>query len=763
VTAYICAAAVCAAATAVGRAICGRNGPWCWAAPAVGLAALTLVALLAVRLPGHGATAAVAVAATTAAAAVALFRRRAGLRPLLEAIPIAALVLAICSLAFIANDRIGELGAWINADLSVHMAQAEALGSGGARVTSAGYPNGPHALAAALGAGLGADPPAAFTALLLATPALTALTALAALRESAWYLRAPAAALTALAYLPVSYLAQGAFKEPMVALFFLGFLLVLRDWRRPGVADVRRALALALTAAGGVAVFGVVALAWPAAALTWLAILEPAARRRIAPRRWLRSRTVVALVGATALALGAALVVGAWDFFEEGPGRYIGADDPGGNFSGQLNPLEALGVWRQPDFRTRMVDPLLHPGVLLACVVVGYGVFWCWRRGERVLLAGALAGLSVYLVALPLTLAYFSGKALTVAAVPLTLVAVKSLTATATPSLAGRGRWLAVAATAALAAYVTVAGASSALALRAAHVRPPQRGPDLAAFRPLVNGELTLYLGRDNFAPWELRGAVLRGFQSYDTPLGAGIDAPPRKAATDAPLPAADSDSVDALLLAVARFLITPRTPYASEPPANYRPIRRTPWHVLWERRGPTRLRRILAEGDAPGKTLDCQTASGRRLAAARGVAYVRPAPVAGRARAWRAPGGSAAGGHVESGGSRAQTLELTPGTWDISLRYYSDVPLRLRADTLETTMPPYITDESTFASAGRVDWRGGPLAVTVRVPARRRVETVRTARLGTVVATRVDEPGRLVALAAACGRYVDWYRLEAD
>ena len=121
------------------------------------------------------------------------------------------------------------------------------------------------------------------------------------------------------------------------------------------------------------------------------------------------------------------------------------------------------------------------------------------------------------------------------------------------------------------------------------------------------------------------------------------------------------------------------------------------------------------------------------------------------------------AGGPVENGGSREQTLELAPGTWDISLRYYSDVPLRLRAETLETTLPPYVADESSFASAGRIAWRGGPLTVTVSVPARRRVETVRTARLGTLVATRVDEPGRLVQLARACGRYVDWYRLEAD
>ncbi len=189
----------------------------------------------------------------------------------------------------------------------------------------------------------------------------------------------------------------------------------------------------------------------------------------------------------------------------------------------------------------------------------------------------------------------------------------------------------------------------------------------------------------------------------------------------------------------------------------------RTRWHVLWERRGATRLRRVLAEGDAPGRMLDCGTARGRRLAGARGVAYVRPAPVVARAGAWRPTDGSAGSGYVTNGESREQVLQLPPGTWDLSMRYFSDLPLSLSAGTLQTTLPAYVSDESTFASAGALRWRGGPLTVTVGVPARRRVETLRVARLGMLAATRVDEPGRVVPLADACGRYVDWYRFDRD
>ena len=53
---------------------------------------------------------------------------------------------------------------------------------------------------------------------------------------------------------------------------------------------------------------------------------------------------------------------------------------------------------------------------------------------------------------------------------------------------------------------------------------------------------------------------------------------------------------------------------------------------------------------------------------------------------------------------------------------------------------------------------RGGPLTVTVELPARKRLAVERTAQLGTLVATRAGERGRTVPLARACGRYVDWY-----
>ena len=405
--------------------------------------------------------------------------------------------------------------------------------------------------------------------------------------------------------------------------------------------------------------------------------------------------------------------------------------------------------------------------MLLACLVVAFGLVWCWRRRDWALLAGALGGLSVYAAVRPFAAAYFNGKALAVVAPLLTLVALKALADVASERAPAQRRWVPAAAAALLGLYLIVGGASSALALRGARVRPSDRGQDLAAFRHVVAGQPTLYFGRDNFAPWELRGASLRGFQSYDTPLGTGVPEEPSKSKADANLPAADVDSVDPAFLDFFTYLITPRTAYASQMPDNIRPIARTRWDVLWKRVSGTLPRHHLAEGEAPGKVLDCRTASGRRLADSGGVAYVRPEPVVPGRALWRTATGEAPASGLSweavNGESRTQVLQLPAGTWDISLRWFSDVPLRLSAGPLHTTLPAYINDDVTFASAGRVTSDGGPLTVRVDVPPRRRLATLRTVRLGTVAATRVDEPGRLVPLARACGKYVDWYRLRRE
>lgn len=761
-SAYLIALGLSLASVGCGAAICGSGGSWSWAAPPVGLAALTIIALVAIRLPGHGTTAAVAIGLALVASMISIRRRHVPLRPALVGVPVAAAVTAACSIPFLANDVMGELGASVLDDLIFHLGQADAmrtLGSG-ADVIAAGYPTGPHAIVAALADGTGAGISNTFTGLLIAVPVVTALTALALL-EGRWYVRALGASLTGLPYLASGYFAQGAFKELMMALFFLGFVVVLRDVHRSRALEARSAIALVLIAAGGVAAFGTAALVWPAAALAWLAGLELATRRRAILGGWPLRRAGVVFGGAVVAAAALALTAWSGDFFDSGPGQFLTKTGTGGNYVGQLNPLEALGVWPNPDFRYSAAGRAMFvPGVAIAVAAVLYGALWCWRRREWALLAGGAAAVSVYLVARPLTLAYFSGKALMIAAPMLTLIGLTALTA------AGSERNPAIRrlAAALVVAFVALSGYSSALALRGAYVRPSERGPDLAAFRSVVDGERALYLGRDNYAGWELRGADLWGFAEYSTPLQTSVSERPAKSAGDQDRPAVDADSVDPGFMDGFRYLITPRTAYASRPPVNYRRIRKTPWHELWERSGPTQPRWSLDEGEAPGAVLDCRRREMRRLAQLPGMAFTRSTPVTGRVDAWRAPGGArpTTPGATQSGGRLVQRLGLPPGSWNISFRYFSTVPVHFRAGSLKRELPAYMGDRSSFVTLGRITSRGGGVPVEVKIPERKPIAIVRTVLLGTVAATRTGDRGHRVPLRRACGKYVDWFTFEA-
>src|SRR5258708_4520311 len=105
------AALICLGSLAVGQgllALCGARR-WSWLAPPVGVAALILLAVPALHVPGRAATAAVAMLLATLCGIV-LWARRPEHRPPLDgvvaAIPVALLVLV----PFIASGRAGTLG-----------------------------------------------------------------------------------------------------------------------------------------------------------------------------------------------------------------------------------------------------------------------------------------------------------------------------------------------------------------------------------------------------------------------------------------------------------------------------------------------------------------------------------------------------------------------------------------------------------------------------------------------------------------------------
>src|SRR4029453_4628757 len=202
---YIAAGLICAASILAGRAIfaaIGREG-WTFLEPAVGLAAVLTVAGFLARFPGHADTATVGIVALLLASLVAL-RLPYDLRGVAIGIPVALLILAVASIPFAISGRYGLFGVGFNNDLGLHLAWTEWLRDGLGPSPQAGYPLGPHALAAAISILTGIDPGKAFTGFLLAIAVITGWTGLAVMRELRPGRRLLGAALVALPYLAAS-------------------------------------------------------------------------------------------------------------------------------------------------------------------------------------------------------------------------------------------------------------------------------------------------------------------------------------------------------------------------------------------------------------------------------------------------------------------------------------------------------------------------------------------------------------------------------
>ena len=143
-----------------------------------------------------------------------------------------SLVALVLSIPFAVSGRWGIIGVGFNNDLGLHLAWAEWLRSGLGPAPEAGYPLGPHALAAAIAALPGIGLGQAFVGEIFAIGILTALVTLTALDDLGPARRVLAAVLVAIPYLGASYFAQGAFKETGEALFVLAFALFLHNLER---------------------------------------------------------------------------------------------------------------------------------------------------------------------------------------------------------------------------------------------------------------------------------------------------------------------------------------------------------------------------------------------------------------------------------------------------------------------------------------------------------------------------------------------------
>jgi hypothetical protein len=568
---YVSAVLVCAGSVIVGQAallVCGWR-EWSWIGPPVGFALLLAVAWGAVRLPDEDTAALVAVGALVAVSLLLVLRtipwgwgRAAG-----EGLPAALLALAGASLPFVVEGHFGVLGTSFNPDMGQQLFAADWFVRSDRPepgLLEAGYPLGPHALAAALTAATGGNLVSAFSGITIAVPVLAALTSLVVLRELPLARRAIGAALVALSYMAASYLAQGLFKELMQALFVLAFALCLHELARgqPAGASPRRRLGIAaplgLIAIGSVYAYSAPGLVWLGATAALFALAELALARRAGARVGpiIRRAAAPAAVATAVLVVAAAPEVGRMVEFRgtavdvaraeapdesggrgferaaDGGGASFGGSGSGGservrfdnqlgNLFNEISPLEGLGVWPTGDFR---LDPgagaapaiFFYACAALGLAALGFGLARWLGRGETAVPAALAAAVAVYVAAYLASTPYTAAKAVLMIAPLAMLIPVRELLAPATYSTGialGRFRVPRLAIAAVALAFVLGAGFSSLLALVNAPVGPREYSSALAEFRSrVIDSPATVVF----VSPKQLRGEHAEEFVAWD-------------------------------------------------------------------------------------------------------------------------------------------------------------------------------------------------------------------------------------------------------
>jgi hypothetical protein len=771
--AYAAAAVVLVASVVIGLALWRLSG-WeraSFCAPAAGFAVVLIAVGIAVRLPGRTATGGVVLVLLGLASLVVLASDPYPASPLaMDGIVLALLALAITALPFIATGHFGVLGVGDNNDMSVHMGAAYWLQTHAVQqdvmLVKPGYPLGPHALAGVLGTGLGLSIERSFTGVMLAVPSLAALAAYGGLDRLSRGPRFVGALLTAFAYLAASYLAQAAFKETTEGMLLLAFVLGLREFAGElHWPQARQAVPLGLLAAGMVYVYSYPGVFWPIAvlALVWAAV-----SLREGPGFFARGAGILRdAIWPIAAGTAAFLIAVAPELnrvIDFTSSHY--AHEPGsglGNLVHPISPAQALGVWLRPDFR---FDPDPRWLTIIGLVLAGAALLWAiaawWREDDVTVPAGLVGAALVWVLATQTKNPYNAAKGLAILSPLVMLLIVSVLLAPRREKHFARPGLERLRLPVALVA-LGLAATSSFLALRDAPVGPPAKWRELGSFRDRIAGQPTLALLDDDFTLWTLRDAVVARFRNLYTPWLV----PLRVEKHWAPGRAVDFDSVEAGVLNRMRYVVTSRSPFASQVPSNFRLVASTPSYELWERTGPTAPRQVLAEGGRPGATLDCTTSEGRALSRKRGVAHVFPEPFVFRPELWV--------GKVRGAGQSAtQSLKLPVGQWDISLQYVSREPLTLEGGGLRARFAGNLARQGPYFSAGTVRSNGRtPItlrATTDKLPSvarllgakgnTRALDSLNNQPLGAIAATRHRARGLNVPLRRACGRYVDWYQL---
>jgi hypothetical protein len=609
-------------------------------------------------------------------------------------------------------------------------------------------------------------------------------------------LRAPAAVLAASPYLAAAYLAQGAFKEPLLALALLGFALSLPPvgpaWSRGG-GSPRAAIPLGVIAAGTIYNYSFPGLAWLLGAVViWMLVVALRERDRATSllaglrlRERLRGARAAILVGVgvpVLCALPELFRLASFSSFKafnpQGTGPTVGF----GNLRQPLNPLEAFGIWPSGEFRITPANSTtpeiaFYLGGLLALAAFAWGLGRALSRRESALPSALLAATLVYLGALAFGTPYTQAKCLAIAAPLVILISLRGLLSAdaiegeeaAVP--AGDSGWwpprpvrplVSFGVPLLTLAFAAAAAFSTLLPLRQAAVGPDYHLQEMRRMRPIVDGQNVLFLGRDNFVSWELIGSEVYApiTNHYDVEETHSL-----YRATDLNAKF-DWDNLPPFVMNKFKWVVTTSAAMQSQAPSGFSPRLRTHDFILWHRDHPVGQRRTLFEPINPGAPLDCTDPGESKLRKVDGTATAFTVqPVVGRV--WRPSP------ELTQSKPAQQRLYLTPGRWDISIQYASTQPLHVTAAggplaapfdaTLRTNL--LFRGPSPYYPVGTLEVRRpGEVVFDVSVDdpplIGRILHTESKAYLTGLAATRADPPRQVVPVHQACGRYVDWYEV---
>ena len=773
---YLSALIIFFSALAVGRALTRLLG-WdllTWLEGVIGLATLLLAGSFAIRASNGAEGTAVLLAVLVLASVLYLRGRVLSAEELkVAAGPVLAAAL-VASIPLVASERIGILGVGINNDLAGHLLWADWLQDQNDQQPIGlqnGYPIGPHAIAATLSSSFGFDLTEVIVGLLIAVASLTALTALAVLRDLSPWRRTIGGALVALPYLTASALAVGGLKETTMGLMLLGFVLALAKLEREYPGDPALLVSLGLLAAATMSVYSYPGLYWLVAAAGLLGVVG-VVRAFWAQNLWaeIRRALPVLLVPALVFAvLAIAEVTRAYTFWDRsGVGKVI---EGSAKLREAVSPLEALGAWPDSNFLAGTTGPpawVLFGLLGLAALVVA--VPWWVRRGSLAVPLGVLGAGVIYLGTVATAGLYVEGKALAVpASLVMLLIARPLLDWRREPSGAGEAEPTAsswgIARVALAAAFIAVAAFSSFLALRDAVVAPNEHADELGEMRERVQGDWTLSLTTDRFTDYQLRTTQVGG-----PSRNSQIIVPSRKG-KDYRLPL-DFDSVAPETLDVFDWVLVTSAPYRSEPPENLTLVEESDSYQLWKREGETPPdERVFGEEARPGKVLGCRerdlAIAGKRQNAVTATIF-DPPPVIGKRFSWEPDN------KLAPGESATQTLNLPAGQWGLSIQYQSPVvglEVEAAGDSFEVPAAmdgaiPFRLGEGPFWPVGEITSGGGEVEFTVRAKDVSALQGLlgvgRDAAVGNIVATQTD-PYRTIPFSEACGDYIDHYTVRPE